>query len=57
MLRTALSVLILVLVLSLCGCAAFKEGSKNVGQTVADASYNTYQAIKRADNWFKENYW
>ena len=47
----------LALVLAVYGCASFKERSKKVGQTIADGTYNTYKAIEKADNWFKENYW
>ena len=47
----------LALAVSVCGCMAFKEKSKKVGTAIADGAYNTYKAIERADEWFKENYW
>ena len=55
--RVRIGILFLICLLTLCGCLAFKEGTQKVGQTIADAGYNTYQAIEKADQWFRDNYW
>ena len=55
--RVRIGILFLFCLLALCGCLAFKEETQKVGQTIADAGYNTYKAIEKADQWFRDNYW
>jgi major membrane immunogen (membrane-anchored lipoprotein) len=48
-----IALFIIACLLNLSGCTH----SKKVGQTITDGAYNTYKAIEKADNWFRENYW
>ena len=44
----------------LSGCQTVKNtavGLAGIGKGIADDTYNTYQGIKKADNWFEEHYW
>ncbi|GEM_PF-1541833 len=60
--------LFLIFVVGISGCQAIKGTATGVavgvgvtacgfGKGLADDTYDTWKAIERADQWFKENYW
>jgi len=51
--RLILGVLFLAFFVSLCGCQTIKA----IGKGLAADTDNTWTAIKKADSWFRENYW
>jgi hypothetical protein len=57
MLKIVLAILLLGQILQFFGCTSFKEHTKNLGENIAEGTRNTYEAIKKADVWFKENWW
>lgn len=66
-----LGLLFLVFLVSTSGCQAIKGTATGVtgvalgvgatayglGKGLADDAYDTWEAIERADEWIKENYW
>ncbi|NQT28494.1 MAG: hypothetical protein HQ570_02735 [Candidatus Omnitrophica bacterium] len=55
-----LSLLFLVFLITVSGCQTVKStaiGVGVIGKGLADDAYDTWQAIERADQWIKENYW
>jgi len=58
--RLILGLFLLIFLVSISGCQTVKNtvlGVAAVGKGLADDTYNTWQAIDRADEWFKEKYW
>lgn len=50
----------LVFLVSISGCQTVKStviGVGVIGKGLADDAYNAWEAIERADEWVKENYW
>jgi len=55
-----LSLLFLVFLITVSGCQTVKNtaiGVGAIGKGLADDAHDTWQAIERADQWIKENYW
>lgn len=55
-----LGLLFLVFFVTASGCQTAKNtvaGVGAIGKGLADDAYDAWQAIERADEWFKENYW
>ena len=51
-----LGLLFFVFLVSISGCQTV-AGVGAVGKGLAGDAYDAWQAIERADEWFKENYW
>ena len=55
-----LGLFFLVFFVTVSGCQTVKNtvaGAGAIGKGLADDTYNTWQTIERADEWFKENCW
>jgi uncharacterized protein YceK len=63
-----LSLLFVLFLISVSGCQTVKNTAAGLavgagatacgfGKGLADDTYNTWKAVEKADNWFKENYW
>ncbi|MFH1519750.1 MAG: hypothetical protein ABIE75_04170 [Candidatus Omnitrophota bacterium] len=55
--KVILGLLSLVFFISITGCQTVKNGVLGIGKGLADDAYNTWQAVNKADEWFRENYW
>lgn len=64
MIRLILGLFFLSFLVSISGCQTVKNATVGVGAAaylvgkgLADDAYDTWEAIERADEWFKEKYW